>query len=269
MTATWHVDDAALARWIHGADGSVTGASVEQHLIACEQCRAKVQADPVVAAVWSRVQDAVEVPRASLLERLLRSTGLPAADARIVSVSPTFRAALLVGLTALLAFVTTAGAYGSGRGLWAFLLVAPLVPALAVALGYEPELDEALESECATPYSKVRLVLLRSAALLTIGLPALVLASLVLPGDIAFWWLVPAAGCTTLVLALSTWVTPLTAVGAVGTGWLVFVGSHHRGETTPTELLDEGWLAAYAVVAILSLLLLALRREQLVAWRRP
>ncbi|MDP9182985.1 MAG: zf-HC2 domain-containing protein, partial [Actinomycetota bacterium] len=209
MTTTWHVDDAALTRWVEGTDGSVAGASVEQHLLTCAECRAKVTPEPLVDQVWNRVRDVVEVPRVSWLEHLLRRTGLPPADARIVAVSPAFRGAWLVGLMTLLAFVTAAGGYGAGRGQLAFLVIAPLVPALAVALGYDPELDEALESECATPYSRFRLVLLRSAALLVVAVPAFVVASLLLPGSIAFWWLLPAAACTALVLALSTWLVPL------------------------------------------------------------
>jgi hypothetical protein len=265
MTTTWHVDESALARWVEGTDGSVAGASVEQHLLACAECRAKVPAEPVVDQVWARVRDAIEVPRASALERLLRRTGLSPADARIVAVSPAFRAAWLAGLASMLAFVTVAGGYGSGKGQWAFLLVAPLVPALAVGLGYDAELDEALETECATPYSRVRLVLLRSSALLIVGLPAFVLTSVLLPGDIAFWWLAPAAGCTALVLALSTWVAPLTGVGAVGGGWLLVVASHFHGGR-PADLLEEQWVAAYLALAVAALLVATWRRGSLAMW---
>jgi hypothetical protein len=262
MTTLWHVDEAALARWVDGTDGSVAGASVEQHLLGCAQCRAKVPTDPLVEQVWARVQDVVEVPRASLLERALHWAGLPSPDARIVAASPAFRGAWLVGMTALLAFVTVAGAYGAGRGQWAFLLVAPLVPALGIALGYDPELDEALESECATPYSRVRLVLLRSAALLVVAVPAFVAASAVLPGTIAFWWLAPAACCTAAVLALSTWWVPLTSVGVVGTVWVLVVGSR-LGGGAPGEILTGSWLATYAVVCAGALLLLVVRRGRL------
>jgi hypothetical protein len=87
MTTTWHVDDAALARWIDGTDGSVSGASVEQHLLTCAECRAKVAPEPVVEQVWARVRDVVEVPRRTLLERLLKQVGLSEADARIVASS--------------------------------------------------------------------------------------------------------------------------------------------------------------------------------------
>ncbi|HUR15228.1 MAG TPA: hypothetical protein VM097_12135 [Mycobacteriales bacterium] len=266
MTTTWHVDDAALARWVDSTDGSISGASVEQHLLSCEQCRARVPAEPVLDAVWARVQDVVEVPPVSLLERALRRVGLPEADARIVAVSPAFRGAWLIGLATLLAFVTVAGGYGEGRGEWVFLAVAPLVPALAIALGYDPELDEALEQECATPYSRLRLVLLRSAALLVIAGPVFVATSLAVPGTIAFWWLAPAAGCTALVLALSTWVAPLTAVGGVATTWFVIVASIAQGGS-PAEVVDERWVAVYATVCFAALVLLVVRRGRLATWR--
>jgi hypothetical protein len=264
MTTTWHVDEAALARWVDGTDGSVAGASVEQHLLSCAECRAKVPAEPVVDQVWARVRDAVEVPRVPLVERLARRTGLSAADARIVAVSPAFRGAWLVGLTALLVFVTIAGDVGQSRGQLAFLLLAPLVPALAVALGYDPELDEALESECATPYSRLRLVLLRSAALVVVAVPAFVTASLLLPGSIAFWWLAPAAGCTAVVLALSTWVAPLTATGVVGTVWLMVVSSVAR-QGTAADVVGDEYVLTYAAVSVLGLLLFLARRGRL-AW---
>jgi hypothetical protein len=266
MTTTWHIDDAALARWVEGTDGSISGASVEQHLLTCEQCRARVPAEPVVDAVWARVQDVVEVPRVSLLERMLHRAGLPAADARIVAVSPAFRGAWLIGLTTLLVFVTVAGGYGDGRGQWAFLVLAPLVPAFAVALGYDPELDDALEQECAAPYSRLRLVLLRSTALIVIAGPALVAASLALPGTIAFWWLAPAAGCTALVLALSTWTAPLSAVGVVATSWFVLVSGVSR-QGSPADVVDEDWVLSYAAVFLGALVLLTVRRWRLATWR--
>lgn len=259
---TWHVDDVALARWVEGIDGSISGASVEQHLLTCATCRAKVPAPAVLDPVWARVRDAVEVPPLSLLERVALRLGLPAPDARIIAVSPALRAAWLTGLTAMLAFVLFAGASGHGRAQWLFLAVAPLVPALAVALGYDPELDEAIEQEAATPYSRLRLVLLRSAALLLIALPLLLLVSLLVPGHIAFLWLVPAAGCTALVLAASTWVTPLTAVGSVAAAWVTLLGSV-AWHGSATGVLDDSHLLSYAVTIALSLALLVARSGRL------
>lgn len=268
MTA-WHVDDVSLARWVEGSGGSVAGASVEQHLMTCAPCRARVPAPPEVPTVWARVQEELEAPPVTRLERVLQHLGLPASDARVVAVSPALRAAWLVGLLVLLAFVAAAASFGDGRGQWAFLAIAPLVPALAVALGYDPELDEAVEQECAAPYSRVRLVLLRSVALLVAAAPVLLVVSAVMPGSIAFLWLVPAAGCTALVLAASTWVPPLTAVGGVATAWVLLVGAVAWGQT-PAAVLADGYLASYGLVLVGSTVLVTARRARLseLSWRR-
>ena len=39
---TWHASDAALRDWVDGASGPLVSASVEQHIVHCEQCRATV-----------------------------------------------------------------------------------------------------------------------------------------------------------------------------------------------------------------------------------
>ena len=40
----WHLDDAVLLRYVERTDLLAEGASVEQHLLCCEQCRARVNA---------------------------------------------------------------------------------------------------------------------------------------------------------------------------------------------------------------------------------
>ena len=83
----WHLDDDTLRRYVERTDSLAEGASAEQHLLSCEPCRARVTAAASVtglsvidfAAVWDRTRDAVEVPRPSVFERLLRVAGLPAA----------------------------------------------------------------------------------------------------------------------------------------------------------------------------------------------
>lgn len=100
----WHVDDDALRRWIDRTDSLSDGASVEQHLLSCDQCRARVNATvtarPVpglvdLTTVWSRTRNAIELPRPSAFERLLRRAGLPAHEARLVAVASAFRGAWL------------------------------------------------------------------------------------------------------------------------------------------------------------------------------
>jgi hypothetical protein len=108
------------------------GASAEQHLLSCGPCRARVTAAGVTgrsvidfAAVWDRTRDAVEVPRPSVFERLLRGAGLPAAEARLVAVASAFRGVWLTGVAAVLVFAALAAALGHARGVWLFLAAAP------------------------------------------------------------------------------------------------------------------------------------------------
>ncbi len=81
---SWHVDEMVLRRWIDRTDALPHSASVEQHLLACEQCRGRVriavgddspQQLPDLDAVWARVRDAVEVPRSSWFEQMLARLG--------------------------------------------------------------------------------------------------------------------------------------------------------------------------------------------------
>ena len=46
----WHLDDDALRRYVDRTDSLAEGASAEQHLLACEQCRVRVNATVTVAA---------------------------------------------------------------------------------------------------------------------------------------------------------------------------------------------------------------------------
>ena len=173
----WHLDDDALRRYAGRAGSLAEGASAEQHLLSCGPCRARVSAAAAAAgvvdfaAVWDRTRDAVEVPRPSVFERLLRAAGLPAHEARLVAVASAFRGVWLAGVAAVLAFAAAAAAVGHARGLWLFLAVAPVVPCLAVAAGYDPWLDPALEPELVTPYPALRLILLRTIAVLAVALP--------------------------------------------------------------------------------------------------
>ena len=127
----WHLDDDTLRRYAGRAGSLAEGASVEQHLLACEPCRGRVTVAASVidlAAVWDRTRDAIEVPRPSVFERLLRATGLPAPEARLVAVASAFRGVWLTGVAAVLVFVALAAAIGHARGEWLFLAVAPVMP---------------------------------------------------------------------------------------------------------------------------------------------
>src|SRR5262249_4892824 len=269
----WHLDDDTLRRYVARTDSLAEGASAEQHLLSCEPCRAGVSAAVDVidlAAVWDRTRDTVEVPRPSVFERLLRVVGLPAHEARLVAVASAFRGVWLVGVAAVLAFATFAAALGHARGLWVFLAVAPVVPCLVVASSYDPWIDPALEPELVTPYPALRLTLLRTIAVLALALPAVLLFGLVVPGEAPFAWLLPAVGFVTVVLAASTWVSPLRAAIAVSSVWLAVVSLLATRSASPGEVLQARGQAGFTVLAAASFVIFLVRRRrlrQLRPWR--
>jgi hypothetical protein len=269
----WHLDDDMLRRYVERTDSLAEGASVEQHLLACEQCRTRI--NPAVdvidfAAVWDRTRDIVEVPRPSVLERLLRGAGLPAPEARLVAVASAFRGVWLAGVAAVLAFAALAAALGHARGTWLFLAVAPVVPCLVVASSYDPRLDPALEPELVTPYPALRLILLRTVAVLALALPVVLLLGLVIPTEEPFAWLLPAVGFVAVVLAASTWVSPLRAAIAVSSAWLAVIWLLAARSGSPEAVLQARAQAAFLALAAASFVIFLVRRRrlhQLRPWR--
>jgi hypothetical protein len=274
----WHLGDDALRRYAGRTDSLAEGASAEQHLLSCGPCRARVTAAAGVAGlsvidfagVWDRVRDAVEVPRPSVFERLLRGAGLPAHEARLVAVASAFRGVWLAGVVAVLAFAALAAVFGHARGVWLFLAVAPVVPCLVVASSYDPWMDPALEPELVTPYPVLRLILLRTIAVLALALPAVLLFGLVVPGQAAFAWLLPAVGFVAVVLAASTWVSPLRSAIAVSSAWLAVIWLLAARSGAPDAVLRGRAQAGFLVLAAASFAIFVVRRRrlrQLRPWR--
>ena len=263
----WHVDDVALREWLDGTDSAAMGASVEQHLLGCAPCRQRVDRSvragpppllPDLDVVWCRVQDRVEFAEPTPLERWLARIGLSPTDARLVAAAPAFRSAFVSGAVLVLAFVAIAAALGDTRGQILFLTVAPLLPCVAVAFSYDSDVDPALEQEFVTPYSALRLVLLRTVAVLAMVLPLVVLAGAVVPVPEPYLWVLPAVGFVTGVLALSTWTTPLRAAAAVGVTWflVIFVTAT---EAAWSDVLRAPYQVGYLALAAASVAILIVR----------
>jgi len=253
---SWHVDDLLLSRWIERTDALPYSASVEQHLLACEACRGRVRAAvgdeaslPDLDAVWTRVRDAVELPRPSWFERVLGRIGLPAHDARLVAAARAFRGPWLMSVLVVMGFVELAAQFGHARGELFFLAVAPLLPCVAVAVSYDPDVEPALEQELATPYSSLRLVVLRTVAVLAVAIPVVVLLDLVLPVRTPYLWLLPAVGFVAAVLALSTWMNPLRGAVAISAVWMTVVWSEDARRGSASAVLHIPFQIFYIVLA--------------------
>ena len=274
----WHVDDETLRRYVERIDSVAEGASLEQHVLTCAPCRTRVNTAAFAvdlsvvdhAAVWDRTRDAVEIPRPSFFERLLGAAGLPAREARLVAVAGAFRGMWLIGVVAVLAFAALAAVIAHTDGFWLFLVVAPVTPCLLVAISYDWRWDPALEPELVTPYSPLRLVLLRTIAVLVLALPAVLLLGWVVPGGTPFVWLLPSVGFVAVVLAASTWVSPLNAATAISAAWLLAVWMLGANRSDTAVVLQARVQAAFLVLTAAAFAVFLVRGRhlsQLRPWR--
>jgi hypothetical protein len=180
----------------------------------------------------------------------------------MVAVASAFRGVWLIGVAAVIAFAALAAKIGDTDEVWFFLAVAPAAPCLLVAVSYDRRWDPALEPEMVTPYPALRLVLLRTTAVLALALPAVLLLGLIVPGRTPFVWLLPALGFVAVVLAASTWINPLNAATTVSVAWLLAVWLVKRAHS-PTVVL-EGWIqVAFLVLAAASFCIFVVRAHHL------
>ena len=235
----WHLDPEAISRYARGAAPPELAASAEAHLMKCAPCRGAI-APHVQArraeAIWHEVADRIDAPRRSRPERLLVRLGAGEATARLVAATPTLRGPWLLAVAGVLALAAWA-AQADQRFLLMFLVAAPLGPLAGVAVAFAGGLDPTREIGLAAPYSGLRLLLVRTAAVLAVTVPIVALAGLALPGSnwLAAAWLLPTAGLTCAALALTARVTPVAAVGAVAAAWVLLTG--------PAALAGHGGLA--------------------------
>jgi hypothetical protein len=140
-----------------------------------------------------------------------------------------------------------------------YLLIAPLLPAITVAAAYDST-DPVRELSAATPFSKLRIALLRTAFAVAVALPVVLIGGLVLPfvGADAFAWLLPALTLTLLALTLLTWWNAAAAAGTVATVWLLVVGMLRAADQVSAVDTLVAQLA-FAAAALLALAVLTIR----------
>ncbi|MFC4785169.1 zf-HC2 domain-containing protein [Nocardioides sp. MAHUQ-72] len=268
-THTWHLGEDRLEAYVAGGLDAVEGTSVEQHLVACVDCRARVGAlvdAPALTMAWDGVRSAVERPAQPVFIRAARRLGLSEPAAVLLTASASLRTAWLTSSLVALAFAFLAARVAGDR-IWPFLLVAPLVPVLGVAASYGPSTD-ALETLIVTsPYGRTRLILVRAAAVLTTCLPFSMLLSLLLPGPlwVAAAWLGPALAMIPVLLAIASFVGPRAAASVVAMGWsaVVLASTRHLAPTWPVDPDRQLVLLALAAVSVAVLVLRSRQTRQL------
>jgi hypothetical protein len=154
-TEPWHPSTAVWQRYAAGELDPVATASVETHLTSCAVCRSSVAASMPpgeVAGLWQGVATAIARPRATRWGRLATRLGLPDDDAVVVRASTGLYLPWVLSVSAALVCAALAAMLPDPRGTSAFVVLAPLIPVLAVAAAYDTT-DPMRELVAPTPLS--------------------------------------------------------------------------------------------------------------------
>ena len=265
-TQSWHADPDLLAAYVAGALDPVGGASVEQHLVRCAECRGRIStlvAPPPLTLAWSAIRDTVQSPQLPWPARFARWCGVSEPTAVLLAATTSLRTAWLVSSLVAVAFATGAVIVTGGSLIAPFLLIAPMVPVVGVAAAYGPQQDP-LESLVATaPYGRTRLILLRTFAVLVSVLPFTIALGLLLPGPLwlAAAWLGPALALVPVLLALAAFIGPRVGVAVVSIAWsgVVLLSVRVLPATWPVEATQQ---VVYVALAAAACLVLAVRSRQ-------
>jgi hypothetical protein len=269
---TWHADPDLLVRYAAEpvAVDPVTASSIEQHLLGCAECRARVAAaEPAdeLSALWDEIADRIDRRAPSITERLLLLVGIDPGLARLVSATPMLRIQAIVAtfLVSIGAALLSRAAETDG----VFLAIAPLILLAATALAFAPGADPTGEAGQATPLHGFGLFIRRATIVLSTALTALVLASLTLPGSswTALAWVAPALALALGTLALATRTSPVNAAAGLAVAWIAVVQATvllDRGVTlADSRLFAPVGTALAGGLALLFLVLLVLWRDDL------
>ncbi|NGO10794.1 zf-HC2 domain-containing protein [Streptomyces sp. HC44] len=257
---TWHVPEDDLRAYARGELTAPRLWSADTHLAACARCRAALAdvVDPVALdAGWERLDAELDAPRPGLVESLLTRIGVADHTARLLTATPVLRRSWLLAIAAVL-LMTVGAAYSaqSGSSPTLFLALAPLLPLAGVALSYGPSLDPTYEMAVVSPLHGFRLLMIRTVAVLSVGLLLNGLATLALPayGLRALTWLLPALALTATGLALTARLGPVLAPALVGGTWITLLLVTHAttapdATLAPFTAAGQGVAAAVAVLA--------------------
>lgn len=261
----WHVDPDLLAGYARGGLDLARASSVEAHVLACPECRHAIgtAVPPArLARMWEQVADRIDPIHRRPVERVLLSAGVPEHAARLLAATRSLTASWLMAVAFALGFAVLA-AHGGGQGFVVFLTVAPLVPLAGVFAAYGPGVDPTYEIGVAAPMRSLRLLLIRSIAVIAVSCSFAAAAALALPqlDWRAAAWLVPALGLSSLALAASSRWSPRWAFGTVAAAWIGAVVTTQVISPVPLIAFRAAGQLAFAVVGVAALVVVFRRRE--------
>jgi hypothetical protein len=264
---SWHAEPEQITAYARGDLDPAGSFSLEAHLAACGECQALaavVAGAPRLDAMWDEIEERLDAPRRGPGETVLARLGVPDHIARLLAATPSLTASWLLAVALTLA-VAVVGVHQDERGLVLFLCLAALFPLAGVAAAFGAALDPTYEVGLAAPLSSLRLLLLRTVAVVVTTLVVVAIAAVALPGVgwTAVAWLLPSLALTLVSLVLATYVTPLLACAAVAGVWLAAVAVAAVG--TDDRLAAFGGVAqiVFAVLIAAAAALLLLRHDRL------
>jgi hypothetical protein len=266
VTQTWHADEETLRSWATGAAAPVLAASIEAHLLRCEECRRRTASLSAQATAsdavrrWESLADRIDRPRSNSLLRLGLAT-------------PGLRTAWLASLLLLLALPGLVSLMGLRLPL--MMALAPVAPLAAVGLAYGRHAEPAGEIALAAPTAGLRVVAARALLVALSAVPIGVGGALLLdlPVQVAFGWLLPGAALASLVaLAGTTRLDPALVAACLGSTWAVVVSWPAASRRVPADVVSQLIASAPSQFTALAIALLALAltiaRRDNVAYRR-
>jgi len=243
----WHLDADLVRAYALGTTDQPGAWSVETHVEGCSRC----------AAELSTACSAPELHR--IRAQVLSATRAPSRRPLRLMLSPALRPAWLVAVGVVVVTTTGLDLVHATR-FPALLLIAPLLPLAGIAASNAPSWNATAELVASTPTSALRLLLLRSASVLALSVPALVLTGL-LSGTAPLPWLLPAAALVCGALALTAWLRVEIAMGLAAAAWaLVALGPAALDRQLPVALTAAA-APAWSAVLLAAVALLVLRRH--------
>jgi hypothetical protein len=225
---TWHIDSASVQCYARHASDAVMAASVEAHVAACGRCAAEVSAaveatsEDLLFDVWAKVDEMLDEPRISVIERLIRAVGCPPATSRVIAATGRAQWSCLSAVVLSLVLAVFASTSGDDAVFAMFLLFAPIGPLAATAAAFE-RFAEPVENLLRTvPTSLWTIALVRSASAVV---PSIVLTALSIPilserGWLALAWMLPSLALSVAALALTSWLRAEQSAVVVTLIWI-------------------------------------------------
>jgi hypothetical protein len=237
--------------------------ALEAHLEGCRVCRDRLSAavtaeGPAVAALVGTVWSDLEPQLATAVPMPPRRRWSARLSAWMTPVMVPWLA-MAVGVTLIALLLDVVGS-GSGTGdVSLVLLLAPVLPVLGVAASWSRGLDPAYELTASAPRAGLYLVLRRTASVLAVVAPALLVGGWV-TGVTAAQWLLPCLAFTSTTLALGGVLGVTRAAVALVAVWAAVIVAPTLAASRTPFALQTGGLPVWGLVLTLGIGVVIARR---------